>query len=249
MTVGHVAKQQAVIDGSLEEVWRLLTEPAELSNWFAQISHFGVEKSFTFAFGDGDFFAGQITDWNPPYNLGLIWRFMNLGPVYHIRFKLSEVEDGVQVAVEDTGSLSADEAQSLTMGWEDFLQRLARYARTGENSRYEWSQEISVTVTLSDKEKPSLMNLLSEHWWSENFTEAKLALLDSDIDRAVWLLCESNWVSETTVKLVVAKYYSNWFLTITHQGWEEILPPPANIAARKRYAHLWHDALRLFESR
>lgn len=249
MKAGHyVATHQTQVNGTSEEVWRLLTEPAELACWFADVAQNGDKKSFTCNFGDGDFFAGYIKDWDAPKNLGLVWKFMGLGPQYAINFSLSEVEDGVQVSVRDTGALTKNEAESLTLGWQDFFQRLANYARTGENSRYIWSQEISVTAIVDKLKQPSPVHILPEDWWSQNFPAARVNLLNSDTREAVWQLSQTDWTAGTTVKVLVEKYNSNWFLTIAHHGWEENFTPPANIALRKHYAELWQTALSSFES-
>jgi hypothetical protein len=91
------------------------------------------------------------------------------------------------------------------------------------------------------------LQLLSEHWWSRQFPEAEVRLSAAEPTQASWRLREAGWTTETTVTAFVTRHDSNWFLTICHQGWEEVLPPTENIAARKRYAQLWRVAFELLE--
>src|SRR5205823_3337362 len=101
-------------------------------------------------FGDGDFFTGIVLNWEAPISLHLSWRFMGVGPEFEVRFSLLSQGEQTEVSVQDHGALTSEEAEGLHQGWEDFLMRLEQVIRTGQNSRYRWTEVISASSFAAD---------------------------------------------------------------------------------------------------
>jgi len=66
----------------VDQVWRFLTEPPLLAQWFADTESFRPDSPFRFDFGDGDFFFGRIQEWDENIFLNLRWKFVAMGPEY-----------------------------------------------------------------------------------------------------------------------------------------------------------------------
>jgi len=124
----------------------LFVDGAMLTSWFADSAGLRPGGPFHAAFGDGDFFSGMVTEWDPPISLGLEWRFLGVGPSFDIRFSLLPVGDQTELTVTDRGAASVEEASGLREGWEDFLMRCEKLVRTGENSRYRWTETFGGTA-------------------------------------------------------------------------------------------------------
>ena len=65
-----------------------LTTPGQLAKWFADTTHFAPAAPVRFDFGDGDFFRGEVVEWEPEIALGLRWKFVGHGPEYNVLFSL-----------------------------------------------------------------------------------------------------------------------------------------------------------------
>lgn len=239
-----VAIQEVTISRTREIVWSLLTDPNEISKWFADAEPTGKPEFVNYSFGDGDFFETRTLVSQAPDYLEWEWKFMGLGPSYQIKFSLAENDGKTVVKVEDFGSITESEATSLTEGWMDFFGRLKSYAESGENSRYLWSQEISLSAWLPEKIKnPTISSVLPVQNWQSEFPEAEITQLESDANRSVWSLKCKDWRAETKVTASLRNARSKNYLTIYHDGWEDILELPLNVAQRRRYADAWRRVL------
>lgn len=239
-----VATQQVTISQKREIVWNLLTDPNEISKWFADAEPAGKSGFVNYSFGDGDFFETRTLVSRAPDYLEWEWRFMGLGPSYQIKFSLAESDGKTVVKVEDFGSITESEAESLTEGWMDFFNRLKSYAESGENSRYLWSQEISLSAWLPEKvQDQTIAEIFPIQNWQNEFPEAEVTQVESDANRAVWVLKEKDWRAETQVTASLRNVRSKRYLTIYHDGWEDILELPLNVEQRRRYADAWRRLL------
>lgn len=240
----YVATQEVTISEKPEMVWNLLTDPTEISKWFADVEPAEKNGFVNYSFGDGDFFETRTTGSQVPGYLEWEWKFMGLGPIYQIKFSLTERNAKTVVKVEDVGSITESEAESLTEGWADFFERLKSYAESGENSRYLWSQDISLSAWLPAlPQDQTISSVFSDRNWHGKFPEAQIKQLESTENRSVWLLKEQDWKAETTVTASLRNIESKKYLTISHDGWEEILQLPLNVAQRRRYAGIWRGIL------
>lgn len=239
-----VATQEVTISQKREVVWNLLTEPYEISNWFADAEPAEKSGFVNYSFGDGDFFETRTVISQAPVYLEWEWSFMGLGPSYQIKFSLSENGEKTVVKVKDFGSITENEAKSLTEGWMDFFERLKSYAESGENSRYLWSQEISLSAWLPEQSKDqTISSIFPVQNWQNEFPDAEITQMESDASRSVWRLKEKDWKAETQVTASLRNVRSKNYLTIYHDGWEDILELPLNVAQRRRYAGTWRRIL------
>lgn len=239
----HKVKQQIEIQRAPHELWQLLTEPENLKQWFADVERADASGAINLSFGDGDFFSARLETFNAPHHLGIVWKFMGLGPSYEINFFLGANDRGTRLDVEDAGALTIEEAASLTCGWQDFLERLQRFASTGENSRYQWSREISITADLGSEKDPSESLCFLDDNRSRYFPVSTVNRLRNETVFSSWSFTEKHWAGETTVTASLQESGSKNYLTVTHEGWEAALPSPENVAARRRYAQMWRELL------
>lgn len=240
----YIATQEVTISEKPERVWNLLTDPAEISKWFADVEPAEKNGFVNYSFGDGDFFETRTTVSQAPDYLEWEWKFMGLGPSYQIKFSLAERDAKTVVKVEDFGSITESEAESLTEGWLDFFERLKSYAESGKNSRYLWSQDMSLSAWLPENiEDQTISAFFSDQDWQREFPEAEIKQLASTENRSIWHLKEKHWKAETTVTASLRNIQSKKYITISHDGWEEILELPLNVAQRRRYAGMWRRIL------
>jgi len=155
-----------------EAVWSYLTVGELIGRWFADCAGLHARGRFRFEFGDGDYFVGEVTDWQEARALGLTWRFMGIGPTYEIRIELAPCALGTRVAVSDRGATSAEEARSLREGWMDFLTRLVQSMSTGRVTRYEWSDAISATALVGPDDAQVIAMVSEVPWWGARFPGA-----------------------------------------------------------------------------
>jgi uncharacterized protein YndB with AHSA1/START domain len=238
----HHVFRQTLVPAPPAAVWRDLTDPARVSRWFAAADRVALGQRFRFDFGDGDFFAGEVLEWDEPSYLHLAWRFMDLGPRFHIRFYLTPLPEGTEVTVHDHGSQSVEEAQSLRAGWEDFLERLRQHAATGANVRYLWSETIGIGALLAGA-GPRPPELDDRAFWERAFPGAAVQAERRGESELRLAFEEERWGGARTEALVeTAPADGATYVGLVHRGWP-LLPGDLAIPERRRYAGLWREAL------
>jgi uncharacterized protein YndB with AHSA1/START domain len=237
-----------------EAVWPYLTVDELVGRWFADSAGLGggrgdhaARRAFRFEFGDGDFFAGNVTEWREPRVLGLHWQFMGIGPVYDIRIELVPCETGTRVTVTDAGASSASEAESLHEGWIDFLARLDKCISTGRVTRYEWSETISVTALVRRDEEAVAALLSQRPWWEARFPGAELRLAPLPTGVAVEFRDPAWQGASTRAEITVEADPGGLRIQVRHEGWTH-LPPERRIPERRRLANLWASTLMRLEA-
>ena len=246
----YTVVRQRLIRASLSKTWACLSDPARLADWFADVDQFGPGQPFRFDFGDGDFFAGRVIDWQPPDYLVLRWKFMDIGPEFHITLHASPLLDGgTEMTVVDRGALSLAEVESLREGWQDFLGRLAQFAGTGTPARYSWSETIGVGALLKQRyEGYPPRELGDPGWWQTVFPGAEVRRLVGEGGQLLLNFSENAWDGHRTEALIeTMPLGSGTYLGVTHRGWAHL--PGNQLPERRRYAGYWRSALESLERR
>jgi uncharacterized protein YndB with AHSA1/START domain/SAM-dependent methyltransferase len=136
----------ATIPAPADRVWAALVEPAQLREWFGVPNDSWAVRGreSTLDFEDGEFFycatikAEQPTPARPGV-LTYLWRWVGIGPAASVTWTLQPGPQGTVVTVvEETTNPPSDWRSWNGMGWPGILDQLARYLRTGMNSRWPW---------------------------------------------------------------------------------------------------------------
>ena len=103
----------------VENVWRSITEPSELAQWFpSKVSgEVSLGATLRFSFENGMEMEGQVTEFEPPQRLAFSWGEDLL------RFELSPDGDGTLLRMTDILA-EADRAARDAAGWHVCLDRL-----------------------------------------------------------------------------------------------------------------------------
>jgi uncharacterized protein YndB with AHSA1/START domain len=242
----HTVRVARIIEAPQATVWEALTDPARLRCWFADVERFGAGESFRFEFGDGDFFSGRTRQWVERTELRLIWRFMDVGPWFDIRYRLDALsDDSTRLWVVDRGAPLASEARSLRAGWTDFLARLDRAVTTGASTRFAWSPIIAASAFAHDAERP--FAVWTDQWVSACFAGALVSRSGGSSTSLTLRFDEPAWDGHSTVARLAAHHVGEkTLITLSHDGWDR-LPSASRLAERRRYAHKWAMALASLE--
>lgn len=123
MTAGErpVLRFERFLPRPVEDVWRAVTDPAEMSSWFPtriEIDRWQTGARLTHHFDDQPFgpLPGEVLECSPPHRLVFTWDEDTIG------FELSAVEGGTRFVL--TEALGASKAARNAAGWEVCLERL-----------------------------------------------------------------------------------------------------------------------------
>ena len=245
--MAHTVRVTHEINAARAVVWAALSEPAQLARWFGDADRFTVGERFRIGFGDGDFFAGEVLHWVEQQDLKMTWRFMDVGPLFHIRYSLEGKSEGpTRVSVTDRGALLASEADSLREGWADFLERLDRAVTTGVDARFEWSPTIAAAAFVPEGRQP--FGVVTATWLASHFGTASIAWRDLPSGDLALVFHEPDWNGRATeAQLCLHCVDGRSFVALTHTGWDR-LPGGERLQSRRRYARSWADALATLEA-
>jgi uncharacterized protein YndB with AHSA1/START domain len=225
-----------------DELWRSLTAPPQLARWFADVDRLGAGEPFRFDFGDGDFFAGTVTEWEPGIVLGLRWRFLGLGPRYDVLFSLLRRKQGTELSIQDRGALSVEEAECLRVGWSEFLMRLEKSIRSKCVARFSWRTAINFTAIAGAERDRVAAALTSAAFYDETFGAAtRVEALGAAGTRLT--LTSRRWPLPTEVRVDWKTIRGQQYVLVAHEGWPRL---PATIAEveRRRAVDGWLAAVR-----
>lgn len=231
---------QRTISAPITEVWDYLTKPRLLARWFADTERFVAGESFRFSFGDGDFFVGEVEDWEPNISLGVNWKFVGIGPSYRVHFSILPRKKGTEISVQDRGALTLDEAECLRVGWSEFLMRLEKAVTLGQNARFKWRKAINFTINLRQDALAYAMKALADRgWYSETFQGGRVNFDLIDSDRILATYSAALWgLAETTIRIKHERIAADEYLFVAHEGWQN-LPSAQGEMERRRYVSLW----------
>lgn len=234
----YVVVAQRQIDADPERVWAFVSEPGKLARWFADAESFGPGEPVHFAFGDGDFFEGEVVGWQPGLHYTLNWRFLGLGPRYEVRLSLLRRKRGTEVSIQDMGALTVEEAECLRVGWSEFLMRLDSAILHDADARFSWRRAITFTAALgpADAAEGLPAALRAPAWYDDVFAGARLSGVEPGPPETLRAaLSHPAWHGQSTRLLIERKPIDGAdYLFFTHDGWERLgaeLGPVQRLAA------------------
>jgi uncharacterized protein YndB with AHSA1/START domain len=145
-------EREVLIDAPIETVWPIVTEPDQISRWFA--SHAEVDLrpggDLVFKFESGILGKGTVEKVEPPSVFSFRWispepgRDMDAAQGHYttVVFSLTTQGDGTLLRVTESGfaALEGTEAENAALaerhvgGWEMFMGRLAELAASADVS-------------------------------------------------------------------------------------------------------------------
>jgi len=233
----YTVTAQRQIPAPVETVWQYLTEPSKLARWFADVEHLAPQAPFQFNFGDGDFFAGSVVEWDSNIVLGMLWKFVGVGPEFHVRYSLLRRKLGTELSIQDRGAITIEEAECLRVGWSEFLMRLEKAIVKDVETRFLWRKAINFTIIVDPAQKARLMSDLKDAQWYENNLSRVQARTQSATENEIRaLVTHENWGdAETLLKINLKNIRGIDYLLVAQEGWGGL---PASIAESERRSFL-----------
>lgn len=258
-----------IVESSPGEVWRALTDPRQVAQWFGTLSASLREReSVRLDFGDGDFFDLDVLKLGPPFILTYSWRFLGIGPLNLITWEILPRNSGCMIRVTDQEvGRGPQEADQLRLGWMDFTRRLVKFLKTGKPTRYSWRRDFEASIEISS-EGQSLWDLLFEDeggskWLPLEGTTlmngARLLLEDDCLpnrfiieairfyppDRMRFRVTHEDWQLPTQCCLSLNRRNDQTILRASQTDWQTIgLKSRYQKELRARFAATWIAALR-----
>jgi uncharacterized protein YndB with AHSA1/START domain len=252
-------------------VWRALTDPGELARWFGVVTPslpLRTGQPARLEFGDGDFFSLQDVFLEPPGLVQYAWRFLGIGPLDLVTWRIApDGACGVVTVTDREPGRSLEAAQLLRQGWIDFTGRLQRYLSTGAPTRYDWRREVDGSIELPLEPDVAWRQLFSAPQIRRWLPIAQPALVDGAMvelrdghspthlltqavrwqspTRVEFELTEPSWLTPTTCELELNAHRAGTLLSVRHLGWGSIAPDPREqVAQRRRFTQFWIAALK-----
>jgi uncharacterized protein YndB with AHSA1/START domain len=253
----------AALPVPLERAWEALTEPRLVAKWFGRLSGplraGGTPK---LDFGDGDFFAIQDIALEPRVEIRWRWRFLGIGPLDSITWRIIREDVGCLVTVTDTEPRRSSEwNEMLKEGWTDFTGRLVSFVTTGRCARYDWRRDADGGIELPCAAHVAWAELfrpeVQRRWlpadgtitagarWVPRGAEASRVL---ELGRVLWDRPRSvefeinsrGWARPTVARLEVAPRGDDSLLSFSHTGWEAVSRDDGyRRGERKQFCGLW----------
>jgi len=154
-----------LLNVSVAKVWQALTEPHQVSQWFGTLTGaLRPATSLRLDFGDGDFFDLEVTQLDPQCLVQYVWRFLGVGPLDSITWRIVPQDRGCLVTVIDSEpDRSYEAALELKQGWLDFTRRLEGFMRTGVSTRYDWRREFDGSIEIPGNLEDAWSTLFVPH--------------------------------------------------------------------------------------
>lgn len=96
--------REVMLDAPPEEVWKALTDPERLEEWFANDVEFDLEEGGVFRWNDGDVRHAIVEEVEPERRLALRWWDPAAPEVSAVTFTLDETAEGTRLVVTETAS-------------------------------------------------------------------------------------------------------------------------------------------------
>lgn len=129
------------VNAAIERVWRAITTPSELAQWFGDVAEFDLVPGSSGKVGWTEFAATAelvIETVEPPTRFSFRWSAVSNEPfdpslATHVEFALEDLGDATRVVVNETGfatlpeELGARQHEENTAGWKHELADLAAH--------------------------------------------------------------------------------------------------------------------------
>lgn len=244
-----VAQRQ--IPAPIETVWEHLTRPELLARWFADTERFAPGEPVRMEFGDGDFLAGRITEWEPGIALGLSWKSLGCGPEYRVLYSMLRRKGGTELTVQDRGAITVEVAECLRVGWSEFLMRFEKALLKKVSTRFNWRKTLNVTAELRHDGREALLSALGDPAWYASALAGVRAHSHEPREEGVVTASISHeaWGSaETRAEVKLRNIRGVDYAFAAHEGWGE-LPEGIAEGERRRFVGIWVRALSEFSAR
>lgn len=240
-----VAQRQ--IPMPLESVWESLIKPERLAKWFADTTRFAPNEPVRFDFGDGDFFLGNVVEWEPEIILGVRWKFVGHGPEYDVRFSLLRRKNGTELTVQDRGAITVEEAECLRVGWSEFLMRFEKSLLKDVSTRFQWRKAITFTVSVDNDNYGALRAALNDpEWYRQALSSTRTVIHEAgENEIGVGLTLDAWGDVETRARIKFRHIRGVDYVLVAHEGWPE-LPAAMAESERRRFVDVWLKALSQF---
>lgn len=243
-----VAQRQ--IPAPIETVWENLTQPELLKMWFADTERFAPDEPVKMEFGDGDFLAGRVIEWDPGIVLAMRWKSLGCGPEHEVRYSMLRRKSGTELTVQDRGAITVELAECLRVGWSEFLMRFEKSMLKKVSTRFNWRKAMNVTVEVKPGARAALKAALEDPGWYTNALAGVRAQLHESREEGVVAAAISHdaWGdAETSARVRLRNIRGVDYAFAVHEGWGEL---PGKIAEgeRKRFVGVWIKALSEFSA-
>ena len=231
--------RQTSVCATLERCWPYLTDPQLIGEWFADTrGAFVTGGNFEFHFGDGDFFRGFVQAADEPVSLRFRWQFMGVGLTSEIEYALLPLGGGqTMVTVIDRSEHTDAGAAEMCEGWDDFLSRLARRIRTGENSRYRWTETIGCGAVFPGTPENARTYLRDRAVWAA-FPQTETVVSEGGDELTVSMASPAWNGCETEATLGFRLSETGTYVSVIHRGFD-LLSADIQFDERRRYAAYW----------
>ena len=111
-------RREVVFPEPREDVWRAVTEPERLEEWFANEVELDLRPggSGTFRWGDGSVREATVEEVDPQRRFGFRWRDTEGGERETlVELTLDDDPDGTRLVVTETPAVSAEWASALSL--------------------------------------------------------------------------------------------------------------------------------------
>lgn len=248
----------------LPSVWRAITVPDQVRQWFGDLSAPMVPgTAVRIDFGDGDFFDADIDEMRAEEMVRFRWSFLGVGPEAEIRWELHRDAADTTVTVHDSClRRPPSEVAQLNAGWRDFLDRLGAYLATGESARYAWREVIDggtnlpagTWLPLSDSTVIDWLPIASEgaqpRWFFivDDDGPRRFEIRDWDLatGRSLRFSVAIPEAGTTHCEVQATRAGAEIQLAVRHDGWRQLaLSDMQKRNLRHRFAAAWTAALKV----
>ncbi len=122
-------RREVVLEERVDEVWRALTDPARLAEWFANDVELVAEPGGrgVFRWDDGTVRIAEVEDVEPGRRFSFRWHEQGSDDATRVELTLEEADDGTRLSVVETPL--AAEASALAGEWSWGVSLLAALPR------------------------------------------------------------------------------------------------------------------------